>query len=176
MKTSILIGAFASLLVLFLGCGRSEKGEGQGKPLKQSAGTDVQLTNHATFGQAADDFTNLSLTKPVPTTNSLSENSPQSSSNIEATHQMNTNGDNAEILSAFKADEMGLRRFQVARKVVPLIRTGISQKEVEDLLGSPSGTLNNGQTWHYVLFYSAYLDVRFTTNGTVEKVEVVGVD
>lgn len=56
-------------------------------------------------------------------------------------------------------------RQRAAKKLVPLIKTGLSTQDVEEMLGSPNETL-----WIYPLFYSSTLTVRFDSTDRVKNI------
>ena len=62
--------------------------------------------------------------------------------------------------------------YAVPRKLLPLLKPGLSQGDVREILGEPSSVSTNdlGICWIYGLFYSQFIEIRFSPDGTVKKV------
>ena len=76
----------------------------------------------------------------------------------------------ANANAAFKTG-VGARyreNYAVSRMLLPWIKTGMTKKEVESLLGPPDK--DSGGYWFYTLFYSMFIEVRFDAQGTVLQV------
>jgi len=76
----------------------------------------------------------------------------------------------AEIAKAsaeFKAKQYF--RYELAKKLVPHLRIGMTTKDVEALLGKPNKKHDNDLLWHYTLGYSNFISVGFDPNGIVHK-------
>ena len=76
----------------------------------------------------------------------------------------------AEIAKAsaeFKANQNF--RSEPAKKLVPLLKIGMTTKDVETLLGKPNKKHDNDLLWHYTLGYSQFISVGFDPNGIVQK-------
>ena len=65
-------------------------------------------------------------------------------------------------------------RHEVAEKIIPFIRHGMSTQDVVAMLGSPSEKAREGTIWRYGLFYSKSLEIYFGSDGKVQKVVPVG--
>jgi len=77
----------------------------------------------------------------------------------------------AEIAKAsaeFKANQNF--RSEPAKKLVPLLKIGMTTKDVEALLGKPNKKYRNDLRWNYILDYSLFINVQFDSNGKVEKI------
>ncbi len=73
----------------------------------------------------------------------------------------------AKASAEFKAQ---MFRTEPAKKLVPLLKIGMTTREVEGLLGKPNKKADNDLFWNYVLDYSLFLDVRFDSNGKVAEI------
>jgi hypothetical protein len=76
----------------------------------------------------------------------------------------------AEIAKAsaeFKANP-GFRQH-VANKLIPHLKIGMTTGEVESLLGKPDKISSDGSYWHYGLWYSQFISIRFDTNRKLIK-------
>lgn len=79
----------------------------------------------------------------------------------------------AEIAKAsaeFKANQNF--RSEPAKKLVPLLKIGMTTKDVEALLGKPNKKYDNDllwEYWEYTLDYSQFISVGFDPNGIVQK-------
>lgn len=70
---------------------------------------------------------------------------------------------NPEIIAAISEFKVQMHdRWKPAKELLPLIKAGMPAQEVEEILGVPSETI-----WHYSLFYSSLLTVRFDNNAKV---------
>jgi hypothetical protein len=58
--------------------------------------------------------------------------------------------------------------YAVSRTLLSWIKTGMKEQEVQRLLGSPDVESDGG--WCYILFYSMFIEVRFSAEGTVVQV------
>ena len=62
--------------------------------------------------------------------------------------------------------------YTVPKTLLPLLKPGLSQDEVEAILGSPEIVSINDQTisWSYTLFYSMFITIRFDEKGKLAEV------
>lgn len=67
-------------------------------------------------------------------------------------------------------------RTDLARKIIPLIKMGMTKDEVSALLGAPSSRHSNEQSWFYGVFYSTAIIVKFNSHGEVIAVVPLGID
>jgi len=76
----------------------------------------------------------------------------------------------AKASAEFKANP-GFRQH-VASKLVPHLRIGMTTNEVESLLGKPDNVreYSDGVLYEYGLFYSLFINVKFDSNGKVQKI------
>lgn len=91
---------------------------------------------------------------------------------------MDTNGhDDAErarisaAIADFQTKPRTANNYETARKLLPLIKVGMTAQEVRAILGEPGGLLEGGRSWVYTLFFSQYIIVRF--DAKTEQVERV---
>lgn len=78
---------------------------------------------------------------------------------------------NSEIttaISEFKNNPFN--RQKSAKKLIPVIKKGMSSQEIKEILGEPNETI-----WDYPLFYSSRLLIHFDSEGKVKKVATVGI-
>ena len=82
--------------------------------------------------------------------------------------------DIAAAIQAFQTKQ-GARNendYAVPRKLLPLLKPGLSQGAVREILGEPSRVSTNdlGIFWNYGLFYSQFIDIQFGPDGRVRAV------
>lgn len=75
----------------------------------------------------------------------------------------------AEAVEAFRAHADGFR-LEAARVVKPLVKNGMTKREVEELLGPPNSKTHEGSNWHYDVFYSQAITVQFDHSDLVSSV------
>ena len=75
----------------------------------------------------------------------------------------------AEASAEFKANQNF--RSEPAKKLVPLLKIGMTTKDVEALLGKPNKKYDNDLGWNYILDYSLFINVQFDSNGKVQEIE-----
>ena len=73
----------------------------------------------------------------------------------------------AKASAGFKANQYF--RSEPAKKLVPLLKIGMTTKDVETLLGKPNKKYDNDLLWEYTLGYSQFISVGFDPNGIVQK-------
>ena len=63
--------------------------------------------------------------------------------------------------------------YAIPRKLLPLLKPGLSQHEVVALLGQPDAIRMNDNTvsWSYTLFYSMFINIRFDENGELADIQ-----
>lgn len=83
--------------------------------------------------------------------------------------QPDLEGEIAKASAEFKAQ---MFRAEPAKKLVPLLKIGMTTREVEGLLGEPNTRRESDGVlyWYYGLDYSLFIDVRFDSNGKVEEI------
>jgi len=87
----------------------------------------------------------------------------------------NKHGDaeSTEISAAivdFQTKSRAADDYKTARKLLPLIKVGMTPQEVRAILGEPGRLQEDGRSWFYGLFYSQFIVVRFDSDEQVEKV------
>jgi len=78
-----------------------------------------------------------------------------------------------QAIAAFKTDARYADDYAIPRKLLPLLKTGLSKDEVEEILGEPSKKRTNDvgvAIWHYGLFYSQFIEIEFDPDRTVRNV------
>lgn len=81
-----------------------------------------------------------------------------------------TESEIAKASAEFKANQYF--RYEPAKKLVPLLKIGMTTKDVEALLGKPNKKYDNyllWEYWEYTLDYSQFISVGFDPNGIVQK-------
>lgn len=82
------------------------------------------------------------------------------------------------VLSASSAFREGVSArhrddYAIPRKLLPLLKTGMPEAEVEALLGKPDEIrkTDRGTSWSYTLFYSMFIDVQFDERQSVVRID-----
>jgi len=78
--------------------------------------------------------------------------------------------DISEAMREFRANPDGLR-LEAARMLRPLLKWGMTKREVEEMLGPPRRELSSESAWHYDVFWSHAMSIVFDANGRVEHVK-----
>ncbi len=76
----------------------------------------------------------------------------------------------SEVISDFQTKPRYEDDYRIARKLLLLIKEGMTRNEIRDILGEPSRLHGGGRHWYYGLFYSQFIEVRFNE---VDKVDMV---
>lgn len=79
-----------------------------------------------------------------------------------------------EISSEFRANPMF--RESSAQRILPYLAKGMTAEEIVTLLGEPTDKSSDGSFWQYSVFYSKAIDVYFNFQGTVERIDPVGIE
>ena len=78
----------------------------------------------------------------------------------------------AEAIHDFQNKPRHENDYATPRILLALLKQGMSQNEVKEILGQPSSISTNdiGVYWNYGLFYSQFIEIQFNEDGVVEKV------
>lgn len=81
-----------------------------------------------------------------------------------------------EIEEAIRDFQNGSREandYATARKLLPLLKPGLSKREVQEILGQPN-KVTTGETghthWDYALFYSQFIVITFDNNDNIKTI------
>ena len=82
--------------------------------------------------------------------------------------------DIAKAIQEFQTKSRAEDNYAVPRKLLPLLKAGLSKDEVREILGEP-GRMAAGkqgeENWLYGLFYSQFISVTFDPEGRIKEVQ-----
>jgi len=80
----------------------------------------------------------------------------------------------AKAIHEFQTKSRAEDNYAVPRKLLPLLKLGLSKDEVKEILGEPRKITTGeqgGSYWSYGLFYSMFIDVEFNREGKLVEVQ-----
>lgn len=111
----------------------------------------------------------------VPRTNTTLSSANETGTALWQSVQEQRSGESSEVTTRmirasgeFKSERVDRRK--AAKELIPFLKRGMSDREVEELLGHPNYKVENGRTWAYVMFYDSMLAVHFDENGRLTSV------